>query len=44
MVGESKKLVKNTLSLIGPDNRGIATGFYDKEQGHDKKIEFCPNF
>lgn len=43
MAGGNKRPLKNTLSLVESDDKGIATGFYSKTQVHGKKIGFGPH-
>lgn len=43
MASINKKLLKDTLSLAKSDNRGIATDFYNKKWGYNKKIGLGPN-
>ena len=41
MTNRDKKLLKDTLSLA---NKRIAIGFYDKKQGCNREINYCPYF
>lgn len=44
MTNGSKEYLRDILSLVKLDNRGIATSFYSKRQGSDIWIELGLNF